>query len=165
VLRHLETLTVENLPRGAWAFFAIAEQATGLDSLSLGTAHDLVLDARLRHPLRSLTLRARSVQGDPLPEKIVSLHLHLREASDQDMERLLARVREVTHLSVRGTPVSDELIEAIVPRWRLEYLDVVDTRVGDECVRRIRARYPKLRTHPNPDIGLTKLEDDAKPTE
>ena len=120
--------------------------------MSLSTDRELVLDARLRGPLRSLTLRARSIEGDPIPEELVSLSLHLREARDADIERLLRRVKAVTHLSLRGCPVSEELIESLVSRWKLEYLDVVDTSAGDECVRRIRARYPKLRTHPNPDL-------------
>ncbi len=159
-LRPLQTLTIENLPEGAWGFPSIAAQ-TGLEGLTLSTDHELVLDGRLRGALSSLTLRARSIEGDPIPEKVASLHLHVQEARDADIERLLARVRAVTHLSLRGTPVSENFVELIVPRWKLEYLDVVDTLIGDECVRRIRARYPKLRTHPNPDFKLPKSQNES----
>jgi len=139
----------------ARACFADAYEAsaaqTGLDTLSLSTENALVLDARLRGALSSLTLRARSIEGDPIPEKVASLQLHVREARDADIERLLARLETVTHLSLRGTPVSEDFIEAIVSRWELRSLDIVDTPVGDECVLRIRARYPRLRTLPNPE--------------
>jgi hypothetical protein len=158
-LHYLQTVTIENLPAGSWGFPAIAAE-TRLNELWLSTDHELLLDARLHGAFSSLTLRARSIDGEPLPEKIVSLHLHLRDASDDDVERLLARVNAVTHLSLEGSPVSDNFVESLVSRWKLEYLNVVDTLVGDECVRRIRARYPKLRTHPNPDFKLPKSEND-----
>lgn len=61
---------------------------------------------------------------------------------------LLSRVESVTQLSLRGTPVTDAFVAELVDRWKLEYLDVVDTRVGTECLRRIRSRDPNLRTHP-----------------
>lgn len=157
-LRCLKTLTIENLPAGPWGFSVVAAQR-GLEDLSVSTARDLVLDARLRDPFNSITLRARTIEGDPLPEKVASLHLELREASDEELERLLARVKAVTHLSLRGTPVSEEFVEAIASRWKLEYLDVVHTRVGAECVRRIRAGYPRLRIHPNLDFRPAKIED------
>ncbi len=145
----LETLTIEKLPAGSWDFRAVASSAEKLDMLSLQSAHDLVLDARLRAPLDWLTLHARSVVGDPLPPKVRSLYLHLRGSHDDDIGRLVDRVEAVTALSLRGTPVTDELIEWLVARWRLEFLDVVDTRVGEECLRRICARHPKLTTYPN----------------
>lgn len=44
------------------------------------------------------------------------------------------------------------LAEQIVGRWELDYLDVVDTGVGLDCVRCIRARYPEMRGYPNPRI-------------
>ncbi len=156
-LRPLETFTIENLPVGPFGLSTVAARATRLESLSISTAHDLVLDAPLQRPLSSLSLSARSIEGDPLPKKVASLHLHLRAAGDDDLERLLARVKAVSHLSLRGTPVTEEFVETIVSRWNLESLDVVHTRVSDECVRRIRARHPKLRIQPNPDFDLTRF--------
>lgn len=146
---HIESFTIEGLPPGAWNFQAVTSFAANLRSLSIRSEHDLVLDARLRDPLESLTLHARSVIGDPLPANVRSLYLHLRESHDEDIARLLDRVESVTALGLRGTPVTDELIEWLVARWKLEFLDVVETRVGDECLRRICARNPKLRTFPN----------------
>jgi hypothetical protein len=146
--RSLETLTIDNLPAGAWGFPAIAAHAT-LDTIDLSSAHVLVLAARLGpRAFGSVTLRAPSIEGDPLPEKVARLSLHLRDASDAEVGRLLARVREVTHLSLRGTPVTNDLVESLASRWRLEYLDVVDTRVDDDGVRRLRDRHAKLRIHP-----------------
>lgn len=146
----LQSFAIENAPAGPWGFSGIASQPT-LEALSVSTDQHLVLDARLRGAFRSITLRAASIEGDPLPEKVGSLHVHLGRARDADIERLLARVTDVAQLSLRGTPVSSALIEAIVTRWKLERLDVVDTSVDEDCVRRIRARYPGLRTRPNLD--------------
>ena len=145
----LQTLTIEHLPAGTSGFSAISAQ-TKLEELSLVTDHELVFDAPLPRTLGDLTLRAGSIGGDPLPENVGSLGLHVRDSSDAEMERLLARVRAVTRLSLRETPVSDAFLERIVSRWKLQSLDVTDTRVGDECIRRVRAKYPKLRVHPRP---------------
>lgn len=144
----LQTLTIKHLPAGSSGFSAIAKQ-TKLEGLTLDTDRVLAFDAALPRTLGGLTLRARSIGGDPLPIHVGSLGLHVRDAGDAEMERLLARVRSVTRLSLRGTPVSDVFLERIVSRWKLlQSLDVTDTRVGDECIRRVRAKYPKLRVHP-----------------
>lgn len=149
-LRRLETFSVENLPTGSWGFNTLTEQLPGLMNLELTSNSDLVLDGRVLGALDSCSLRARRVYGDPLPAEVDSLRLHLSEGSDGDVRALLAPVSSLRQLGLRGTPVSEGLVEELVDRFELDYLDVVDTQVGLECVERIRARYPNLRTYPNP---------------
>lgn len=141
----LNTLTIDHLPSGPWGFSAVAAQA--INSLRLESDHELVLDACLEKPLQELSLHARSLRSEPFPGELGSLHLEVKELGDEEIERLVARVRTLKYLTLTRTRVTERVVEALVSRWTLKYLNVVGTSVGADCLQRIRARYPKLRIH------------------
>ena len=93
------------------------------------------------------------IDGSPIPTRVRSLDLHLSDAEDGHIAQLLSGLKSVAQLGLRGTPVSDALVEPLLRRWPLEYIDLRDTLVSDDCVRRLAAAYPQLRMHPRLDIG------------
>lgn len=125
----------------------------GLAWLTLSSEHELTLDGRFRRKLGHVSLTGSRVLGNPLPKKLDALSLHLSEATDEDVDALLKGVRSLHRLGLRGTPVGDEFAQGLPDRWPLDYLDLVDTNVSLECIRRIQAKHPKLRMHPNLDYA------------
>lgn len=152
--RGLRGLSLYLLPLGPWGYSGLAKQAPNLDTLIIESKYPVVLDARWPRAFDTLRVTAKSIEGSPIPTRVKSLSLHLSDADDDHIGQLLSGLKSVAHLGLRGTPVSDELVEPLLRRWPLEYIDVVNTRVSDDCVRRIAADYPELRMHPRLDIEV-----------
>lgn len=127
----------------------MASSLPGLDSLSLECHGTLRLLGQWPRAIQYLTLRAANVSGSPLPDEAESISLHLSGVPDGELERLLGSVRKLDSLGLRATAVSDEFAAELPRRFKLRYLDLVDTGVSEECVKRIAAEHPKLRMFPN----------------
>jgi len=64
---------------------------------------------------------------------------------------MLAPVRGVNSLSLRGTPVDESFVAKLMSRWKLRYLDVVDTSVSEGFLRQLKAQQPALKFYPRVD--------------
>ena len=113
--------------------------------VSLNDSHD---GNPLRASLSDVRITAAHLVGDArMPRQLASLSLHLRDAREPDLERLLESVQTTKSLHLQGTPIGDALFERAVTRLRPQYVNVVDTRVSAEAFRRVAASYPSLRMH------------------
>lgn len=144
----LDTLLLEDLPAAPLSLEPLRAAAPRLDSLELAGG-DLDLRGRLPEPLGELTLRGERVRGAPaLPRRLRALGLHLRSAEAAALRDLVRGVEEVRALHLRGTPVGEDLLGEWLRRWPLGRLDVVDTGLPEEALRRLVALRPGLRTRP-----------------
>jgi len=99
-------------------------------------------------------LRLNLIEVDALSLQIQSLRtlsLRAHASNDREVAALLAKVpAELENLHLRGTAVSDAVLDALAPFHKLRYLDVVDTGVTTEGMQRFTAARPSLRFHPRP---------------
>ena len=92
--------------------------------------------------------------GEPrFPKALDSLSLHLASENEAHLAAWLGPVEVVKNLSLRGTPISDDLVGHLISRWPLTYLDVVDTGVSRALLRRLAKANPDLRIIPRPNLG------------
>ena len=104
--------------------------------------------------LNHLTLTGARLTGETrFPKRVAWLSLHLAQQDPAALEALLAPTRHVESLWLRGTPVGDDLVAKLLSRWKLDYLDVVDTTVTQAFLRRLALERPALRMHPVPDLS------------
>jgi len=148
----LETLWVHGLPSRPCGLEELLCRLPQLESLTLESDGNIFLDAPISKASRYLGITANNVLGEVrLPRELRFLSLHLRESSVVDVERLLRTVEKVRDLSLRGTPVDDRFAEEIVSRFPLEYVDLVETKVSDDALRRLAKAHPSLRIDPKLD--------------
>ncbi|MGE0403910.1 MAG: hypothetical protein AB7T06_44795 [Kofleriaceae bacterium] len=145
----LELTAIENLPSREWGSANLFNALPKLTDLTLSSQDVLHVEGKLPASVANLHLRAKRIEGAITPpSRLESLSLHLSEMTEAQMREWLDRVRDVRFLHLRGTPLSDAYAEALPERFNLEYLDVVDTGVTEEAVKRITSKHPKLRLHP-----------------
>lgn len=147
-LPDLTTLGIQNLGRTRWNVDSIVRACPKLASITLEAAGELTLDGEFHHAMDDLNITARGFSGDVrLPRRLKSLSLHLRNGRPSEIAHVLEGVEALGNLSLRGTPIDDAVLERIMARHRLKYLDVVETRVSEGMIHRLAAAHPKLRVH------------------
>lgn len=151
-MKHLETLDLTNLSDRPIDLKWVWKRAKRVDWLVLDGRH-LVFENHWAKPLSRMTVRASKLSGDPLPKSVGWLNLHLPNADDAEVDRLLRRVRSVQHLSLAGTPVTDTLVESLVARFEFRSLNVHKTRVSEDFIRRLSGRHRELRITPALDAS------------
>jgi hypothetical protein len=151
VLEHLESLSIQCAPSQLLGIARLATALPHLGELTLGSLSNVRADA---------TLEASGVQGLTLefptvPEWINSgrtlrtLSLHSERADDAQVARFLRACPDaLTSLSLRGTPVTDDVLDALTRFQRLEYLNVVGTGVSALALERFAEVRRGLRFHP-----------------
>jgi hypothetical protein len=151
----VEVLDLSGLPSRPWGFATAIRGLRALEWLTLQGAGDLHLDeGALPERAGRLTLTASRLMGEPrLPRELDSLSLHLSAESDAHLAAWLGPMERVQHLSLRGTPISDNLVEQLASRWPLASLDVVGTGVSQAVLRRLARANPDLRIFPRADLG------------
>ena len=143
----LQNVTLQGLPGSDWGLGELLSAAPALSCLWLhGDA--LCLDLNSREALETLSLSGRRADGK-LPRRMRDFYAHLMDASESELDALLAGVEHVENLNLSGTRVGYEFVERLLERWPLRYLNVVDTLVSDEEVGRIAAARPRLKLLPN----------------
>lgn len=81
-----------------------------------------------------------------------SLTLHVKEASDDDVRRVLASCPDdLEDVGLRGTPVSDAVLDALAQRPAFKYLDAVDTRITMPALERFAEHRPGFKCLPRVD--------------
>ena len=145
----LEHLAIENLPNREWGavnLFGATPKVTHLTLISQDALH---IAGELPTTLVDLHVTAKRIVG-PLvpPPRLESLSLHVADMNEALTRDLLDRITDVRFLHLNGTPLSDAYAEALPTRFKLEYLNVVDTGVTEAAVKRIASNHPKLRLHP-----------------
>lgn len=148
----LEDLDLSNLPCGDWGFSRM--RVPTVTTLRLHSAETLQLQGGLVRSAQTVQLEAPNARGLRLPKQLASLSLALTSARDEDVAALLSDVHSIRRLSLRGTSVSDDLVEPLVERLGLEFLDVVGTAVTPECIQRMEGAHPGLRLLPRPTVDL-----------
>ena len=146
-LKRLDEVTMSRLPPRPCGVEAWADRLPALVRLSLTATGDLHLPAAaLPKRLDHLTLTGARLTGETrFPKRVAWLSLHLAQQDSAALEALLAPIRHVESLWLRGTPVGDDLVAKLLSRWKLDYLDVVDTTVTHAFLRRLALERPALR--------------------
>jgi hypothetical protein len=151
MLRALRNLRIAPAPAGPWGFGRWVERLPGLDWLQLTAPGELFLDGRLPEQMSSVSLSGTRLVGEPrLCERTQDLALDFSGISEAALEALLAPVRAVEELSVRGSAVGDAFAARVAARFDLRRLDLRDTQVSQNGLRNLRAAHPRLRTRPRP---------------
>ncbi|BCY13497.1 hypothetical protein [Actinoplanes sp. L3-i22] len=152
-LTELRSLKITGLPGRPWGQAALPPNAEELD---LHGAGELWLADTWPAGLRRLTLWGDVVAGPArLPARLDSLALH-----GGDHSALLAGVRELGSLTMRGTPVTDEVLPAL-GRFALTHLDVVGTRITPAALARFRAAHPAVGVLPRVPGTTPEFTDPA----
>jgi hypothetical protein len=148
--RRLEAFHLTGLPEGEVPLSGLVESVPGLQELTLGTRGNLRLTDALHPSLKSLEFVCQGLHGAAnLPRRVESLSLRLSRASDAEVCGVLEHLQVIRRLSLRGTLVTDALVDLILARGDLETIDVVDTKISEAGVRRIMAERPTLGIMPD----------------
>jgi hypothetical protein len=154
VLREVEELTLEHLPRDLKAVSRLNEALANVMKLTLDSDEDSIqADAELAFRyLTELTLRGRMIGSSwlSIPRLLGSMNVYAAKATDDDVLQLLARCpKGLESLSLRGTPVTERILDAVGERFpTLKDLDVVDTRISEEAVHAFAKGRSGLRVLP-----------------
>jgi len=131
-LKRLEELTISGLPSRPWGLNGWLDRLSALDTLSLTASGDLYFGGALPTRLGNLTLTAPKLAGDGrLPKRVTSISLHLAEQ--------------------KADAVDESFVAKLMSRWKLRYLDVVDTSVSEGFLRQLKAQQPALKFYPRVD--------------
>ena len=78
-----------------------------------------------------------------MPSALRRLTIHAADASDDDVRRILSGCpMSLESLGLRGTPVSDRVLEDLERFPVLEYVDAADTRMTKAALERFAERHP-----------------------
>lgn len=147
----LDSLALYALPPKLTSIATLVASAPNLRDLTLGAGSIVAANGTLAFAgLEKLTLRLPvSPAWLVLPKTLRGLELHAPSATDDDVTRTLSACpNTMVSLSLRGTPVSDVIFEALEDWPSLEYLDLVDTRITRAALEGFTARRPGLRHFP-----------------
>lgn len=148
-LSALEMLDIHGPPPRPWGFSNLVDGAPSLNCLTFESPGALFIDGDCPRTVQTLSITAtRITAGLNLPKAIDSIHAHLSEMSDRDVDRWLASTASIGGLDLSGTPITDAFAETLPARFGLTYLNVAGTNVSDAAVERITSRYPKLKLLP-----------------
>jgi hypothetical protein len=149
-LTRLKSVAIENIPNAQWGFEQLIRSCPALEELTLDARTEIALEGRFPTNMKTLRITATNVADEShLPSRVDDLSLHLANASETDLARILQPVASVQKLGLRGTPVGDVFAKELAARWPLTFLDVVDTQVSEKAVRELNATYPTMRMYPN----------------
>lgn len=150
LLAAVESLDIENLPHREWGASNLFNATPKLGELNLTSQEALHLAGKFPSALAKLRLTAKRIVGALAPpSQLESFSMHASAMSEAETREWLDQIKDVRNLDLRGTPLSDGYTEALPKRFRLEYLNIVDTGVSDAAVKRITSNHPKLRILPN----------------
>jgi hypothetical protein len=155
-LSALEVFDIHDPPPRPWGFLDFVERTPDLTWLTLASRGDLFVDGVCPPTVHTLSITAKRITGGFKPPKAInSLHAHVSEMNDRDIDVWLASVKQIRGLDLSGTPISDAFAEALPARFGLTYLNVVRTNVSEAAVKRIGSAHPKLKLMPKlrPSVG------------
>jgi hypothetical protein len=145
----LSALAVYGLPARPWGPDELGATCPALADLTLQADGVLWLDGPIPDGVDRLSIAAAGIEGPGrLPTRLESLVIHLPEGGDAAVLRLLDGVAELTSLTLRGTPLGGEVALALTRRFKLRFLDVVDTALTAPDLERLRAEHSDLRLLP-----------------
>lgn len=143
----LESLTLTSMPAHELGLARLLARSPNLTTLTI-RATEAVLEGSWPQ-VASVVIEARRVRGTVrLPAKLDAVSLSVAEMDDVQIAELLAPVRELRHLHLDGTRITDELAAALVERYALNSFGVVRTQVTDTALAQIASAHPKLRLRP-----------------
>jgi len=143
----LTDLSIANLPDRAWGHEALAEVAPGLTSVHLAAKDTLWLGA-FAPSIDSVSIVAARMAGPTkLPAALDHLAVWLDTCTDGEIATLLDGLTHARSVSLRGTPVSDAIL-ALLDRFTLEHLDLVDTAVSATALAEFRSGHPSINLLP-----------------
>jgi hypothetical protein len=149
-LAGLEVFDIHDPPPAAWGFSNLVIGAPRLKWLTMTSQGALFVDGVCPRTVQTLTIRAtRIVERLKLPTAIDSVHAHLTEMNDDDIDHWLTSTTRIGGLDLSGTPITDAFAETLPTRFGLTYLNVVRTKVSEAAVRRISSAHPNLKLLPN----------------
>jgi hypothetical protein len=150
-LRSLTGLNVYNAQSLRCAFGSFLLKLPSLSHLMLDCAGVLQLKGRLPKSMALLSLRAPKLEGEfAIPAQVEMLGLHLREASDSDVENLLRNLKVVRSLDLSATPVTEAFVRRAVERWPMKSINVSQTNMSRAAVAEFTAAHPNLSISPAP---------------
>lgn len=167
VMPALERMSLRLLPlelRGAGHFGQAVPSLRDLTLVSTvcTTCRDVLSIPRLEQ----LTLEFPSMPPwVALPGSLRGLSLHLPKITDGEIERVLSECPPTLgSLGLRGTPVSNSILELLERFPRLKYLDAADTKITKPVLRRFASARPGFRCWPRldpvPTISFDRGEGD-----
>jgi hypothetical protein len=148
-LPRLEVLTVHNPPVRPWSAAALLQCSPNLSWLTLDADADLFVDAACPASVAQLSVRAHRILGGfKAPSRLETAYVHLSRASDEDIVHFFEDVRAVSGIDLSGTPISVAVIERLLARYELRYLNIVNTQASKADVLRIRDARPEMKLLP-----------------
>lgn len=165
-LRSLTGLNVYNAQSVRCNFGSLWPKLPSLNHLMLACAGTLHLTGRLPRSTAFIDLRAANLEGDfAVPAKVETLGLHLQEASDSEIAKLLKNLKALDSLNLSGTPVTDHLLIELTNRWALKRLNVSQTNITKAAAEKFAAAHVGLVV-PGPGRtggALTREAHEAQP--
>jgi hypothetical protein len=148
-LPSLERFAIDNAPPRPWGLGEFLGVVPNLRSLAVEARDELFLEGTCPREMDDVTVSARCLRGLlKLPGKLGFLLVHVAEMRDREIESWLSNVAQVRRLNLGGTPIGDDLAEALAARLGLAHLDLAGTEVSRDALKRIANAHPKLRLFP-----------------
>ncbi len=150
IMPKLKSLELENLPEEVMGLGTLGEKCLELDHFQASARQMPKFDAEMKQFRNSLEWF--SLEFPELPKELVTcasdvinLSLHFQEANDKQLINVATRFTNLENLVLRGTPITDLLLEAAADWAKLEYIDVVDTAVSSTGIKRFLTTRPTVR--------------------
>jgi hypothetical protein len=153
----LDTLDVFNPPLRPWGSALLVRGAPALRWLTLQAPAELLFEADCPPALTNFSVTAAGLKTNfQLGPSVKSAYLHLKHATAQQLRVLLANAVSLDALDLSGTDVDDAFAEEVVERFRLKYLNLVNTSVTRDALGRIARAHPKLKLLPRLSTGSAR---------
>lgn len=143
----LTSLQIRGLPPRPWGMGALSALTPSLVQVSLTAAGPLWAEGRLPAAVRDVELGGTHLLGSVLlPAELDSLALRFSGGLPDPVP--LDGVRQVRHLSLRGTPVSPQVVAALIARLDPACVDLAHTGLDPGLLDQWEAARPGLELLP-----------------
>lgn len=160
VMPAIRVVSLSNLPSTVIGLERLSEAFPMMSELSLSSSKSLLTDVQFAGPrLEQLSLNFPTVQSwSCLAPRAKSLSLVLRHATDEQIAQMVNSARmTLASVTLRGTPVTDEILSTLLQVPNLAFVDLVDTRVTAKALESLTRTKPSLKYFPRtPKASDTK---------
>ncbi|HWS36946.1 MAG TPA: hypothetical protein VN408_29920 [Actinoplanes sp.] len=143
----LTSLQIKDLPPRPWGMGALRALAPSLVQVSLAAAGPLWVEGQLPDSVRDVELAGTHPLGTALlPAELDSLALHFSGGLPDPAQ--LAGVRQVRHLSLRGTPVKSSVVTDLLAGLAPARVDLTHCGLDPDLLDRWEAAHPGVELLP-----------------
>lgn len=151
VIESLETVSMTFLPSRLSHAATLVKAGPNLRELTLGSrVRTMSTESVAFDKLERLTLEFPRVPSwVRMPKSLRSLSLHAKETTDAEVTSALSACPDdLEDVGLRGTPVSDAILDELARHPAFKYLDAVDTRITMTALERLASRIPGFKCFP-----------------